>query len=261
MHERKKYMGIPIEHEGFDNPYFRIAVPTIKFYEKVVRNTQVESLGEIPKEGPVFMVANHSAAESVIILPYAVATASGRPTRIVVRDTLLDPSIEEDPIVLERTGKKEDMLNNKSTNTMNFPRKLMTNFIQHGGNAIPVHRGSSRSEFFNSVQEAFDDGTIVSMFLQETRTPENDLSNALPGAAFIMKKNPDIPVCLMAMSNVAIDRHDRSTWRRPQVTITQPVTYNQMSPDGSMKVSDIHERFVNTMAELLTHQGIQDIKK
>jgi hypothetical protein len=247
MSEKPRFRGIVLEHPDFETRGYRNAVRMVQTIEGLLRKPEIEALGDLPHEGPALVVANHPSTESTIILPWVMTELVHRPMQLVVRDTLLDPSIQEEAEVLERTGKKDDLLNAKKN--MWLREKIGAFVRESGGNAIPVHRGDPSRETFRQINKSLQDGRLVGIFLQETRTPEDDLRNAMQGPAFIMRQNPEVPVYLMAMTNVGIKRNDPATWRHPHISVSPGMTLKDIGQ--SLRTAEVHEVIVDRMEGLL----------
>lgn len=249
----KRFLGVRIEDQKIDNLAFKttlVGADLISF----LRRTEVE--GSLPQDGPGLIIANHPDWTSIFILPWTAVHTAHRSMRVVARDTLINPQIKEDKEVLERTG-KNDFLNNDSSKLTSIARAALGSFLGTIGNPILIHRGSPRDETFEKIQDTLENDQLVGMFIQETRTPEWDLRNAMDGPAFITIHNPDIPVYLLAMSHVGISLSPKN-WHRPHIAISLPFTYNMIQP--ATKLSDREKRkyvtgyIVNGMAEMLKKQ-------
>lgn len=111
----------------------------------------------------------------------------GRTIRCFARDSLLDPSIKEDPQVLAATGK----LKNDLDNTPLWLRRLRAKSLRDTG-SIALKRGNKRPlRPMRIALSAIDRGNFVASFLQWTRIPEGDLRDLFEGAAFLAYQRPD----------------------------------------------------------------------
>ncbi|MCL5433080.1 MAG: 1-acyl-sn-glycerol-3-phosphate acyltransferase [Patescibacteria group bacterium] len=193
--------------------------------------------GALPEEGPSLTVPNHRKAADIFMLFWLMTKHTGNFPTYVVKDTLVDTDVQEEPEVLERTG-KTDVLNSKSSAAVNA-RKVLAGFIRQFP-TIPVHRGQPARDFYSRMDRAFQNGENVIMFGQETRDPKDDLLAVMPGAAFIARRHPDVPVYVMGVSE--------SETGRDIVRVANPFTCNQL---GTRTVSEIREHVVWAMAERL----------
>ncbi|MEK7617313.1 MAG: hypothetical protein AAB414_04625 [Patescibacteria group bacterium] len=171
--------------------------------------------GLLPTTGPMLMVANHTRAWD-IAKGYRVGQRSGRIVRAFARATLLDPNLKESEEVRERTGRKNDLLNNG-------PRWIRSRIaaILNGVEAILIDRGGSLAEaraFKERGREALGKGFLTAVFIMETREKSGRIVNPRPGAAYLAKNNPDIPIYPVGFSKNA-------------ASIGPGFTYNQMIQD------------------------------
>lgn len=176
----------------------------------------------IPTSGPAIIVANHISMWD-IAKGYRIGQRSHRILRTFTRASLLNASKQDPQRVLARTGHKADIFNRAP--------KWLKYFIAafpKGVDAIPVPRGGSRE----AVEQALvvgsgklSEGLAVAIFGQETRQKDGRLVNLMPGPAFFARKNPDVPIQVVRISQEP---------DRDRVSISKPFTYNQMRRDPEL---------------------------
>ena len=156
---------------------------------------KTETRGSLPSEGSAFVVINHTSMWD-IAKGYDISVKSaGRIMLGIARETLLNPDLVESVVVLERTGKKNDPLTKAP--------KLLRRFISYvlHDTSIPIPRGaqslSSLRPTLRATTKALNEGHIVGIFAQETRSP--DFRDIKDGPAFLANLNPDVPIYPVAI--------------------------------------------------------------
>ncbi len=234
-----------------------------------VRGTRLSVPENMPTEGPVLVVSNHPGRESTILLPWAVRKATGRIPSIVMKRTLTDSTHQESSRILEETGKTGDIFSREDStdqkNTVIFSEKAkrlasraVTSYISHAVDAIPIDRDGLKLSTMKTVNTKLqEEGKIVGVFLQWTRTPADSLENAMPAAASIIKMNPDVPVVMMAQNPFGMKESIRKD-ARPHVVLDEPfrLVDPQIDPERSMSKDDIHAMLVQRMVPLLQRAGV-----
>lgn len=252
----RKVLGVQLEDRKFFNPTYVAVEFAIRgvFRRKGI---SVEARGEVPREGAAFVLANHPTTDSVFLLPYAVLQLTKRPTVMVVRDTLLDPNIEEEPEVRARTGDKKDIFNSKNP----FIRRPLTAVINRVVSPIPIHRGKPDRETFRSISKSLSKGRVVGIFLQETRTDEDDLTNAMEGIATLMWMNQDVPVYLLGISGVTkrIDGEGNDEKKIPHLVLDEPFTYKDI-PEEYRKTREGVQRYVVERMAALIRPNVPNVR-
>ena len=241
----RRFHGVRLEDKGFRNP---VALAAIPLAEAVSRVWGIEVEGSLPKDGPALLVLNHSYWRDGVVAEN-LGIRAGRTIRALARDTLINPYLKEETGVLERTGKDASEEDKKP----GIGRRVFAKAFVLAGNPVPVHRGNPGPEFLKKVNEIIGSGQILTVFLQETRTPQDDLSNAMPGAGSLARKFPDVPVYVATITNSQIGLGKLS------VKIEEPFTYSSLSPDRKMKTRDVTAHIVELMATQL-RKTISNVK-
>ncbi len=256
--DQPRFRGIRIEDPALENSKWKTLVTGA---EAIARLRRTEVHGQLLEEGPALVFANHVHFLDVFALPWLAAHTANRSMRVVARDTLLDPSIQESEAVLRRLGKlpEREMAEGEEI-TLPEPKvtlfkKARANFLKSAGNPIPIHRGEISAEFIDEVRESLEDGQMVGMFAQETRSPQNDLSNVRGGAAAILRRYfPDTPTQIVTMAHLA------EPLRRPVMRISEPFSYRSLSPDGKLPLKAFSKMMKDTMYDQLI-QDVPDLKR
>jgi hypothetical protein len=177
---------------------------------------------------------------------------------MVARDTLLDPTIQESETVLRRLGKiPEKSMEEGEEVVLPEPevtlfKRARADFLQKAGNPIPIHRGEIQASFIEEVRRTLDSGQLVGMFAQETRSPQNDLSNVRGGPAVLLKRYfPETPAQIVTIAHLA------EPLRRPVMRISEPFT--AASAEGQ-SLKEFSGYFKDIMFDQLSHD-VPDLKR
>lgn len=251
--EHPQFRGIRIEDPALDNKKWKaLALGT----ETIARLRRTEVHGELEKDGPLLVFSNHVHFLDVFALPWLAAHNANRSMRIVSRDTLLDPTIQESVAVLRRLGKLPERKMEEGEEVVlpdpqvTLFKKARANFLKSAGNPIPIHRGEIRPEFIEEVRNTLNDGQMVGMFAQETRSPQNDLSNVRGGPAVLIQRYfPDTPTQIVTMAHLA------EPLRRPVMRISEPFSYTELSRDKKLEL----RAFSNMIKDTMYNQLVQDV--
>jgi hypothetical protein len=201
----KKFWDITREYDELDlmgsGPLLAISV-----IDSLIHHTKIE--GDFPPVGtPAIFVGNHDSGRNPVKATRAFIGKRafftpwthhetfnrGRTIRCFVRDSLLYPTIQEDPAILALTGKAKNDLDAAPM----FFKQIRAKMMRDEG-SIPIPRGADMP--ITSIRialAAIDHGDLVASFLQQTRIPQGDLRDLFEGAAFLAIKRPDclvIPV-------------------------------------------------------------------
>ena len=237
----KTFPGVRLEDSGFRNPVVRFSIPLAEFLSGI-RRTEVE--GTLPKEGPAIVVVNHTNSWDGIVIEH-LAVMAKRTIRVVARDSLINPDIIEEQAVLERTNKVLTEEEKHPGVMKRFNRRAFAKLFVLAANPIPIHRGNPGPEFFRNAKKVIESGQMFGMFLQETRTPQDDLSNAMSGIGLFARKFPDVPIYAVTITNSKRGQGQLSA------KIEEPFTYKNLSPDGEMNSDDVTDHIVGLMAAQL----------
>lgn len=169
--------------------------------------------GNFPTTGAAILVGNHHR-DGDVYKTFAAVSKTGRLIgRTVVRKSLVDPrpQAKESVKYLELIGDKQDEYNKFS------PTRAYTLL---GVGAIPILRDNPGIEFFKTCDQVLGTDQLLGIFLQPTRHKDCLLRNLQPGAAFLARLHPDVPVYPIAFSG-SPDGRDR-------MVVLPPFTYSQL---------------------------------
>lgn len=175
--------GVLIESPDINRTVAAVFLDMMRMLSKV---KTIRTEGKLPKTGPVLVVPNHDNYSQPLMVTHAIAVASGRSSNSVMKDTLLNPALKDDPKVLERLGEQSKMRGPLGT-VFASARAL----ILKGGDPLPITRGKKIDSQFERIHRNLDEGRVTVFYRNEsTRNP--DVTS--PGVALVAIKNPDVPI-------------------------------------------------------------------
>ena len=151
--------------ESSVTPVIRIAALAGRVFAQAMTRVRVEGdLAAIPGEGPVILASNH------------VSNLDG-----VVLGAWLVPRI---PRRIHWLGKKE---------MFDWP---VIGWLAHNGGVHPVDRGGADIEAFRLAQRILEDGHVLLIFPEGTRSPDGRLQEARDGLAMLALRTnaPIVPI-------------------------------------------------------------------
>ncbi|MFC1892535.1 lysophospholipid acyltransferase family protein [Chloroflexota bacterium] len=156
---------------------------------------QVEGKKNVPRQGPLLVVANHVNAAD----PPLLAVSLGRKVLFMAKEEL-------------------------------FRSRFVGYFIR-GYGAFPVHRGRLDRKALRSAHQLLEQGTALAMFPEGSRSPNGQLQPPLPGSALIAARSgaPILPVGIIGTKKLR-----GITWllRRPRITVNIGPAFS-LPPAGS----------------------------
>lgn len=247
MHEiRRGTRGVT--SRAYDNLPHPAAFVSYKLSEWMENRRPITIEGEFPETGPALVAVNHTHPLDPILLALAAIRTANRMPIFVVRHTMLDPSAQEAPGVMERTGKR-DFFNNTSTHIL--PARWALAQVLKLFDVIPVHRSNATRDELASIMGALNDEKLVVIFIQDTRLPENDLLGTQQGIAYIALKTgaPVVPAGISEITGGLFSR-DPITLR-----IGESFTTEDMQIPSGLKPREqirfVHDFILGRLAPLI----------
>lgn len=143
--------------------FYRICCSLVRFFLVVFCNWKVEGAENLPEQGPVLVVANHFSYWDPVVL----ACALDRKVHFMAKSNL-------------------------------FEIPVLGPMITHFG-SFPVDRTKRADrKSLRTAINLLDEGKVVGIFPEGTRSHTGDLLAPLPGVAFLIRK-AGAPVCPVAL--------------------------------------------------------------
>jgi 1-acyl-sn-glycerol-3-phosphate acyltransferase len=187
---------------------------------KLLTRWQVKGRENVPKEGPVLVVANHLNLAD----PPLLGVSLGRTVIFMAKEEL-------------------------------FRSSLGAYFVS-GLGSFPVHRGRLDRQALRSSQKVLADGLALAMFPEASRSRSARLKTAMPGSALIACHGgvPILPVGIIGTEQL---RGVGWLFRRPRVTINIGEPFSLPPVEGKLtreKLVEYTDLIMQRIAELLPPQ-------
>ncbi len=158
---------MPAEARPDPIPFFaRLTSGFLRLVARCVARIRVEGLEHIPGEGPLLVVCNHASnADGMLLLAFVQPTL-GRP--------------------FNWPGKEE---------ALRWP--FFGWAMRHNG-VFGIRRGAGDLEAFRTARKVLDDGRVLAIFPEGTRSPTGALQQAKEGAALLALRSgaPVLPIAI-----------------------------------------------------------------
>lgn len=164
--------------------FYATARALLRVILRIAFKIRVEGRENVPRQGPVILVANHLSMLDPIVLGCAIS----RPIRFMAKHEL-------------------------------FLNRLFAYVLTRLG-AFPVRRGHADKEAFHTAFEVLSRGQVLGIFPEGTRSLNGELQPPYSGAAILAEKTgaPVVPVGIVGTGKIVrkgatIPRHGRITVR------------------------------------------------
>jgi len=197
--------------------FYHAAKQTVRVVLRLLTRWKVNGKQNLPKEGPVMIVANH--IQTVDPLWLAV-------------------SVDRKVIFMA----KEELFRNKILGP-----------VVRGCGSFPVHRGGIDKEALRKAYELLSQGMVLGMFPEGSRSPNTRLQRAHTGAARIALRS-GVPIVPAGISGTEKLKGKAWILRRPRLTVTIGKPFYPPSYDGKLtkeQIAELTESMMQHIAELL----------
>jgi 1-acyl-sn-glycerol-3-phosphate acyltransferase len=183
---------------------------------KLLTRWEVRGRENVPKEGPVLVVANHLHLAD----PPLLGVSLGREAMFMAKEELF--------------------------------RSPFTAYFIRGFGSFPVHRGRLDREAIRQAKQVLADGVALVMFPEASRSRSAKLKSAFPGSALIASHS-GVPILPVGISGT--EKIKGLGWlRRPRLTVNIGQPFDLPSVDGKLtreKLAEHTELIMQRIAELL----------
>ena len=204
---------------GKKPPFFsRFSGFVLRFFGFFLARVKVEGLENFPKSGPVLVICNHSSNSDGMLLLGWIVPASGRPMRWL--------------------GKEEAL------------RWPIFGWGMRQNGVMGVRRGAGDLEAFKQAKGVLDDGDVLTIFPEGTRSPNGALQAAKEGATVLAVRSgaPILPIALIGSYKFwPKGKLVFRPWKRMTVRVGETFTLSMP------KVADRHEALRLATAEMMGH--------
>jgi len=132
-------------------------------------------------------------------------------------------------------------------------------WLAYQAGAFPVRRGQVDRQALRHAQQLLDDGMLVGMFPEGTRSRTGGLIEPFGGASLIALRAhaPIIPCALVGTERLPLSGFKPSRRRYPKVTALfgEPFTLEHIAPDGTKRsLDDLTDAMMIEIARMLPEQ-------
>jgi 1-acyl-sn-glycerol-3-phosphate acyltransferase len=195
---------------------YRVCKPVVWVLLFLLSRWEVRGKENVPREGPVLVVANHMTN----LDPPLLSISLGRYAMFMAKEGL-------------------------------FRSRLSSYFIR-GLGAFPVYPDRMQREALLAAEEVLNHGYALCIFPEGMRSRTHQLRQAFPGSATIAMRTgvPVLPVAITGTETVK-----GSVWlRRPRLTVTFGRPFHLPPSGGNGNRNDYAEYIMERIAELLPPQ-------
>ncbi len=191
---------------------------------RLLTRWEVKGIENVPKEGPVLVVANHLNFND----PPLLGVSLGRTVIFMAKEEL-------------------------------FRSPIIAYFVS-GFGSFPVHRGRLDRRALRRSQQVLADGLALVMFPEASRSRSGKLKNALPGSALIACRS-GVPILPVGITGTEQLRGIGWLFRRPRLTVNIGQPFSLPPVEGRLtreKLAEYTDLIMRRIAGLLPtrYQGV-----
>jgi 1-acyl-sn-glycerol-3-phosphate acyltransferase len=191
---------------------------------KLLTRWRVKGRGNVPREGPVLVVANHLSLAD----PPLLGVSLGRKVIFMAKEELF--------------------------------RSPVSAYFVGGLGSFPVHRGRLDRGALRRSQQVLADGLALAMFPEASRSRSGKLKNALPGSALIACRG-GVPILPVGITGTEKLRGIGWLFRRPRLMVNIGQPFSLPPVEGRLtreKLAEYTELIMRRIAGLLPieYQGV-----
>lgn len=193
---------------------YRICCPSIRLILLLLSRWEVKGKENVPREGPVIVVANHMT----VLDPPMLSVSLGRYAQIMAKEELF--------------------------------RSRASSYLMYGLGAFPVHRGRLDRQAMRVAEKALADGGILIVFPEGQRSRNGQLQRASDGATLIALRSgvPILPVGITGTERVS---GIWSVLRRPRLTVNIGRSFHLPPTNDKLDRTECTQYIMEHIAEVL----------
>lgn len=134
-----------------------------------------------------------------------------------------------------------------------FRVPILGRLISSAG-AFPVRRGSADRKALRKAIELLENGKVICMFPEGTRSLDGSLGEAQVGIGFVALKSraPVVPALVVDTEKVLAPSGGRPRYHRTKIIYGEPITFPDLyeSPDSRSAIDEIGRRIIKAVANL-----------
>ena len=199
-------------------PFSRFSGAVLRLAAALTTRVTIEGVQNIPESGPILVICNHcSNADGMLLLGFIVP-AMGRPMRWL--------------------GKEEAL------------RWPIFGWGMRQNGVMGIRRGAGDLEAFKTAKAVLDQGNVLTIFPEGTRSPTGALQAAKEGATVLAVRSgtPILPIAIIG-SQRFWPKGRRLPRPRGRITVRVGETFKQSMPD----IPDRHESLRTATTEMMRH--------
>jgi 1-acyl-sn-glycerol-3-phosphate acyltransferase len=197
--------------------FYHVAYGLLRLLFSLLTRWEVKGKENVPKEGPLLVVANHLHLAD----PPLLGVSLGRGVIFMAKEELF--------------------------------RSPLSAYFVGGLGSFPVHRGKLDREAIRQAKQVLADGVALVMFPEASRSRSAQLKSAFPGSALIASRS-GVPILPVGISGTEKIKGLGWILRRPRLTVNIGQPFYLPSVDGKLtreKLAEHTELIMQRIAELL----------